>query len=82
MAMTKLSIHAMLLKVGEVIDIGLRNLTRASEKGKPRFAIYLPMDRSDVWQMLWEKGVRVRVILVIPEEELRKLGEEESAEKS
>lgn len=67
---------------GEVVDIGLRNialLTRADKR--PRFVIYLPTDRSDIWELLWEKGARVRVILVIPEEELKKIGEEESVRK-
>jgi hypothetical protein len=85
MSMTKPSIHAMLLKAGEVIDIGLRSITLTTKdygRGKPRFAIYLPTDRSDVWQMLWEKGAKVRVILVVPEEELKKISAEESVKKS
>jgi hypothetical protein len=32
--------------------------------------------------LLWEKEVRVRVILVVPEEELKKISGEENAEKS
>jgi hypothetical protein len=82
---TRTLIFEKLLRSGEIIDIGLRSITLATRdcgRGKPRFIIYLPIDRNDIWELLWEKKVRVKVFLIIPEEELKKIGEEENAEKS
>lgn len=54
--------------------------TRDYGRGKPRFSINLPIERNDLWQLLWEKRVKVKVL--IEEEELKKISEEESARKS
>jgi hypothetical protein len=58
----KVTYSRKLVRSGEAIDIGLRNITLATKdygRGKPRFAIYLPVDRSDIWELLWEKGLKL-----------------------
>jgi hypothetical protein len=79
------SVYELMLKTNRIVDVGERHIVMATRdygRGKPRFSINLPIERNDLWQILWEKRVKVKIFIEIPEEELRKLGEEESAEKS
>jgi hypothetical protein len=78
------SIYELMVKTSKFIDVGERNIvmvTRNYGRGKPRLSINLPIERNDLWQWLWERKIKVRVFIEIPEEELGKLGEEESVEK-
>ena len=63
------SIYELVLK-GVVIDVGTRSIVRTAKnyKGRPRFAINLPMLRNDLWNILWSRKVSVQVFLKIPEE--------------
>jgi hypothetical protein len=79
------SLYELMVKTIRLIDVGERNIvmvTRDYGRGKPRFSINLPIERNDLWLWLWERRVKVKVFIEIPEEELKKISEEESVEKS
>jgi hypothetical protein len=81
MTISKSYIYELILKTNRIVDIGERRIVMATKdcgKGKPRFLIYLPMERNDLWQLLWEKRVKVKVFIEIPEEGLRKIGQDVS----
>jgi hypothetical protein len=78
------SLYELLIKTNRYIDIGERNIVMATRdygRGKPRFSINLPIERNDLWQLLWEKRIKVKVFIEIPEEKLKKISGEENAEK-
>jgi uncharacterized protein YdhG (YjbR/CyaY superfamily) len=73
------SIYELMVKTNRIIDIGERNIVMVTKdygRGKPRFSINLPIERNDLWQMLWERRVKVKVFIEIPEEELKRVSEE------
>jgi hypothetical protein len=79
------SMYELMLKTNRIIDVGERHIVMATRdygRGKPRFSINLPIERNDLWQMLWEKKIKVKVFIEIPEEELKKISEEEGTRKS
>jgi hypothetical protein len=57
------------IKKARIIDIGERRVSRVVKefKGRSRFVIYLPITRNDVWEILWERKIPVKVFLEIPE---------------
>jgi hypothetical protein len=72
----KPGIYEHVLKTSRIIDVGEKRIalnTRNCGDGRPRFMIYLPIERNDLWRLLWEKKVKVKVFIEIPEEELRRI---------
>ena len=69
------SIVKELLKA-KLLDLGEVRVARASPnavRGKPRFLIYLPVNRNYVWQWLHESGARIRLFAELPEDLAKKL---------
>jgi hypothetical protein len=60
------TLYELVLK-GSVIDVGLRTIVRTAKsyRGRQRFAINLPMLRNDLWNLLWQRKIPVKVFLVI-----------------
>jgi hypothetical protein len=67
-----------LLSSSRIIDVGEIRIARATQdaKGGGRYLIYLPTTRSYLWRVLHDLGVKVRVYLEIPEDALKKIGQE------
>jgi hypothetical protein len=53
-----------------VVDIGELRISRTTlgKRGGERYLIYLPLNRNYLWRELYERRVRVRVFIEIPEE--------------
>jgi hypothetical protein len=60
------TLYELVLK-GPVIDVGLRSIVRTAKsyRGRQRFAINLPISRNDLWDLLWQRKIPVKVFLVI-----------------
>lgn len=57
---------------GKVIDCGEVGISRSTPdkaRGRPRYLIYLPIARNYLWELLWKKKVKVRVLLQVLEAE-------------
>jgi hypothetical protein len=56
------------LITGEIIDIGELKISKTTlgKKGADRYLIYLPMNRNYLWRMLYQRGRKVRLFLMIP----------------
>jgi len=79
MTISKSYIYELILRTNRIIDIGERHIVMATKdygRGKPRFLIYLPTERNDLWQLLWERRVKVKVFIEIPEDVLKKISQE------
>jgi len=78
-AQRKSLIYELVLE-GAVIDVGLRSIVRTAKnyKGRARFAINLPLIRNDLWNLLWERRIPVKVFIELPED----LSKYESQERS
>jgi len=50
---------------GDVIFVGERPITRLTESGRGRYAIYLPVAMNKLWEALWRDRVRVNVYLEV-----------------
>jgi hypothetical protein len=53
-----------------VLDVGELRISRTTlgKRGGERYLIYLPLNRNYLWRELYERRVRVRVFIEIPEE--------------
>jgi len=72
-------IYLKMLKGARIIDIGERKISRTVKeyKGRSRFVIYLPVGRNDIWRILWEERIPVKVFLELPEATIKKSSEED-----
>lgn len=61
----------------KVVDVGDVRITRATlSRRNERYLVYLPTTRNYLWRALHDLGVKVRVYLEIPEDALKKIGQE------
>ena len=70
-------LYVEMLRKARVIDVGERRISRTVReyRGRSRFVIYLPVTRNDVWRILWEKRILVKVFLELPEEAIKESSE-------
>jgi hypothetical protein len=73
------TLYLEMLKKIRILDIGERRISRTVReyRGRSRYVIYLPVTRNDVWKILWEKRIPVKVFLELPEEAIKKSFEED-----
>jgi len=65
------TLYQEVLKHSRILDIGVRRVVRVARNyrdGKPRFAINLPTTRNDLWAILWENKVPIKLFIEIPQE--------------
>lgn len=63
---------AELVLKGRLIDcgeIGVSRSTPNKARGKPRYLIYLPIARNYLWESLWKKRIKLRVLIQVPKTE-------------
>ena len=65
-----------LLGSSRIIDVGEVRIARLTQERGGRYVIYLPTTRSYLWKALHDLGVKVRVYIEVPEEELKKISQE------
>ena len=67
--MTK-TLYFEMLRGARIIDIGERKISRTVKeyRGRSRYVIYLPVTRNEIWKILWERRIPVKVFLELPEE--------------
>jgi hypothetical protein len=67
------------LSRSKVIDVSEVRVARATQdaKGDGRYLIYLTTTRNYLWRVLHDLGVKVRVYIEIPEDALKKIGQED-----
>jgi hypothetical protein len=60
-----------------VVDVGELRISRTTlgKRGGERYLIYLPLNRNYLWRELYERRVRVRVFIEIPEVVSKSSGE-------
>jgi hypothetical protein len=53
-----------------VVDVGELRISKTTlgRRGGERYLIYLPLNRNYLWRELYERKIRVRIFIEIPEE--------------